>query len=128
MNNNQSFPRPIPRQSSSAFRAAQPISETQQAAPVAQGHSQQSQGQQNEAEAHITKTGKIDRRFKGYRDLPPQPKEENTNGRVFSGMHITKNGKPDARYLENRSKTQAEVMREWANVLEKAPEEILETK
>ena len=75
---------------------------------------------------HLTKDGKIDRRFKGFRDLPeeevginPDYQPARTGGTLDDGTHITLEGKPDLRFKENRGLSEDEVNRKWAERLAK---------
>jgi len=77
------------------------------------------QGQVATAE-HLTKLGRVDRRFKGHREDPaandvinPDYIHPQTGGMVGS-VHITKDGRPDRRFLENRGKSNEQIMKEWA--------------
>lgn len=70
---------------------------------------------------HKTKLGTLDRRFKGQRDLPPEEVNINPNyvhptsaETLPDGTHITRFGKPDLRFKENRSKDEETVLAEWA--------------
>lgn len=57
----------------------------------------------------LTKNGTLDRRLKGQRDLPeedvrnPNYRKPFVGGTDQRGVHITKTGKPDRRFLENRT-------------------------
>lgn len=76
---------------------------------------------------HLTKTGKIDRRFKGFRDLPKEEEEVNpdyihpTTAVVNEeGIHVSpKTGKPDRRFAENRGLSEEEINRKWAEAMAK---------
>jgi hypothetical protein len=77
--------------------------------------------------AHLTKTGKPDRRFKGQREIPDEEIIDNPNYVQPTtaivdeeGIHVSpKTGKPDLRFKENRGLTEEEVNRKWAEKLAK---------
>ena len=78
------------------------------------------QARQQVPAEHLTKLGRVDRRFKGHREDPaandvinPDYIHPRTGGMVGT-VHITKDGRPDRRFLENRGKSTDQIMKEWA--------------
>lgn len=78
--------------------------------------------QAGSSEAPLTKSGFPDRRYKGFRDAPlpehanPEYRRARTGGTV-GDTHVTIDGRPDRRFKENRSLSDDEVMKQFAEKL-----------